>query len=130
MWTYKQRTGELFRNGTHVGTGYSGHNEGKNNPDMQHIPRVGPIPVGLYDIGEPFNSSSHGPLVMRLEPHAENEMYGRAGFLLHGDSKLTPGTASLGCIVQDHEVRDLVAARLALGERVLEVIRGDGVQKG
>jgi hypothetical protein len=130
MWTFKQRTGELLRNGVQVGVGYSGHDKGKNDPDMQHVPRVGPIPVGLYEIGEPFDSSSHGPYVMRLTPHPENEMFGRDGFLMHGDSKLSPGTASLGCIIQSHDVRTLVGKRLLLGETTLEVVRGDGVQKG
>lgn len=129
MWTYEQRTGRLFRDGVHVGTGYSGHDKGKNDPDLQHVPRVGPIPVGFYEIGEPFDSSSHGPYVMRLNPHEENEMYGRDGFLMHGDSKLMPGTASLGCIVQSRDVRELVGARLKLNETTLEVVRGDGVQK-
>jgi hypothetical protein len=130
MWSYHQRTGEIFRNGVHVGTGYSGHEAGKNNPDMQHVPRVGPIPVGLYEIGEPFDSKSHGPYVLRLTPHRENQMYGRDGFLMHGDSMLSPGTASLGCIIQSRDVRTLIGKRLPLGETTLEVVRGDGVQKG
>ena len=33
--------------------GYSGHGEGKNNPAMQKVPNVGPIPVGKYTIGQP-----------------------------------------------------------------------------
>lgn len=105
MWTYKQATGELLQNGVIKGRGYSGNGVGLNNPAMESVPRVGPIPKGRYHIGVPFNSFKLGPLCIPLEPIRTNIMYGRSGFLMHGDSVAHPGQASLGCIVQDHKVR-------------------------
>lgn len=36
---------------------------------------------------------------MRLTPYVENQMCGRDGFMIHGDSSAHPGEASDGCIV-------------------------------
>ena len=72
MWTYAQKTGALLRNGQAAGTGYSGFDNGKNNPAMQAVSNVGPIPQGSWTIvGPPFNSPDHGPYVLRLEPAPE-----------------------------------------------------------
>jgi hypothetical protein len=43
-WTYAQKTGELQQDGKNVATGYSGAGPGKNNPEMENIRNVGPIP--------------------------------------------------------------------------------------
>lgn len=100
MWVYRQTDGALSdKTGQTIAHGYSGHAEGKNNPAMQSHQGLGPIPIGTYNIFPPTDTASHGPYVMRLEPHAENEMFGRSGFLIHGDSVKAPGTASLGCII-------------------------------
>ena len=53
MWKYIQSTGEIFRNDELVGVGYSGRDEGKNNPLMQCKKDVGPIPRGWWTIEEP-----------------------------------------------------------------------------
>lgn len=124
MWTYEQSTGRLSHDGTIVGTGYSGAGDGKNNPSMQNVVGVGPIPCGLYVIGEPFNSTDHGPFAMHLYPDAENEMFGREGFLMHGDSIQHPGNASEGCIIMPREVRTQVWDS---GDRALTVISGNMV---
>jgi hypothetical protein len=58
---------------------------------------------------------------MRLEPNQQNEMYGRAGFLIHGDSLEHPGTASLGCIVLGRLYREAIWAS---GDHQLQVISG------
>jgi hypothetical protein len=106
MWKYYQRTGFLFApDGKCVAYGYSGHAEGKNNPSMQDVHNIGPIPRGFYEIGEPHDTDTHGPYVLRLTPFPENEMFGRAGFLIHGDSKANPGTASQGCIILPADAR-------------------------
>lgn len=109
-WTYKQKTGELVSpsNGV-VGTGYSGKGMDKNNPDSEFKIGLGPIPVGWYTIKKPpFSSPTHGPFVLRLIPDPTDDMEGRAGFLIHGDSIRVPGTASEGCIIQNRIVRGLV----------------------
>jgi hypothetical protein len=127
MWTYIQKTGQLFHNGESVATGYSGYDdpqtsqEGKNNPDLENVADVGPIPVGNYAIGTPVDTVTHGPFVLPLTPDPANEMFGRAGFLMHGDSVVEPGTASRGCIIMGRPVRDQVAAS---GDNSLQVISG------
>jgi len=90
-WTYSQKTGDLEQDGTHVATGYSGAGEGKNNPTLQNVHNVGPIPQGDWTItGPPVNTEDHGPFVLRLNPVSGTETFSRSGFLMHGDSKQTP----------------------------------------
>src|SRR5689334_15812598 len=97
-WTYIQRTGELVHDGMVHCTGYSGHGEGKNNPAMQAVRDVGPIPCGRWSIeGPPIDTAVHGPFVLHLEPEPGTDTFGRSGFLIHGDSREHPGEASHGC---------------------------------
>ncbi|HLW88801.1 MAG TPA: tlde1 domain-containing protein [Terriglobales bacterium] len=121
MWTYIQKTGELLRHGLQVAAGYSGWQVGKNNPELQNVEEVGPIPVGKYFIGTAHDTLTHGPFVLPLTPDPANEMFGRSGFLMHGDSVVEPGTASRGCIIMSRAVRNEVAAS---GDKVLQVISG------
>lgn len=118
-WTYSQETGQLSQDGLIAAVGYSGAGEGKNNPAMQEVHNVGPIPRGFYDIGEPCDTKTHGPYVLHLHPAAENEMCGRSSFLIHGDSVLHPGTASEGCIIMPRTVRERIWNS---GDRRLEVV--------
>jgi hypothetical protein len=108
MWTYKQSTGELMDgSGTRVAIGYSGHLQGKNNPALQDQHDVGPIPQGHWSIqGPPMNTATHGPFVLRLEPEDGTNTFGRSGFLIHGDSVVHPGMASLGCIIMLRAIRE------------------------
>jgi hypothetical protein len=123
MWTYEQASGRLLDDGGEVvGIGYSGFGDGKNNPDAQHIPNVGPLPCGFYTIGPPRDSQTHGPFVLPLTPDVENEMFGRSAFLMHGDSVHKPGTASLGCMIQCRDVRENKV--WASGDRRLQVVPG------
>jgi hypothetical protein len=46
-------------------------------------------------------------------------MFGRSGFLIHGDSIIRPGTASRGCIILAREIREQIAAS---GDADLEVV--------
>ena len=106
MWTYVQSNGALLRNGVLIAFGYSGGGAGKNNPAFEADVDVGPIPAGLWQIcGPPYDTAQHGPYVLRLEPQPATATFGRAGFLMHGDSILAPGTASQGCIVMDRRTR-------------------------
>lgn len=118
-WIYEQATGHLIYNGEVVGMGYSGHAEGKNCPAMQDRRGVGPIPRGLYTISTPFDDDDHGKYVMRLWPNPKNQMFGRAGFLMHGDSIEHPGAASEGCIVMPRSVREQVWES---GDKTLQVV--------
>jgi len=123
MWTYLQNTGELLRpNGRYLAAGYSGSPEGKNDPTKQSIPDEGPIPQGKYDINPPEDTISHGPYVLPLTPHPENEMFGRSGFLIHGERKAgSVGFASEGCIILPLEVREAIWQS---GDHQLQVLDG------
>lgn len=118
-WTYAQKSGELQQDGKPVATGYSGAGTGKNNPEIQNVPNVGPIPQGDWTIaGPPVDTADHGPYVLRLNPADGTETFGRNGFLMHGDSKEHPGCASHGCIILPRTVREQVWNS---GDRELEV---------
>lgn len=110
MWKFRQLTGELLHNEISIGFGYSGSGLGLNNPSMQAAPNVGPIPRGLWTIGKPYDSETHGPYVMRLTPDLETKIFKRGGFLIHGDSMKLPGTASKGCIVLNRAMRNQISA--------------------
>lgn len=119
-WTYSQRTGELQQDGKHVATGYSGAGSGKNNPEKENVRNVGPIPRGEWTIvGPPVNTAEHGPYVLTLKPSADTPTFGRDGFLLHGDSKESPGCASHGCVIMPRSAREEVWKS---GDRDLEVV--------
>jgi hypothetical protein len=117
VWTYRQGSGELLHDGVVVATGYSGNGECMNCAARQDVPNHGPIPRGKYVIGERHDTEAHGPVVMRLTPDPGNEMYGRSGFLCHGDN--STHTASEGCIVLPRPIRIAMAAS---ADRTLEVI--------
>ena len=107
MWTFSQSEGTITNAaGQIVGTGYAGNGDGLNNPAMQDQHGIGPLPQGKYTIG-PLQAQ-HGALgtnVAPLEPHPDNEMYGRSGFFIHGRKSLLDMDASEGCIVLDHDPR-------------------------
>lgn len=122
MWTYHQKTGALVNpEGQQIARGYAGHGVGRNNPTMQDVPDIGPPPCGIYDVGAAFDSPRHGKYCLPLEPRPENKMYGRSGFLMHGDEVEHPGMglASHGCIIQAKMIRMLVGTS---NDRVLEVV--------
>jgi hypothetical protein len=120
MWKFEQATGRLFsQSGTCVAQGYSGFGKGRNNPALQSVEGIGPCPVGFYHIGEPVDTETLGQFVLRLEPFKENQMFGRTGFLIHGDSVKSPGTASHGCLIFSRPVRELVWES---GDHQLEVV--------
>lgn len=124
MWTYESSTGYFLRpDGLLFGAGYSGGNcglnpEGKNNPDMDNVPKVGPIPRGLYVIGWETPNPKLGELAMPLTPSPATVMHGRSGFWIHGDLIGHPGEGSEGCIILGYAARVELALTL---DRVLKV---------
>jgi hypothetical protein len=112
-WTYHQLSGALEHNNEAVGTGYSGAGttmtaaNGRNNPALEAVHNVGPIPVGRYQIGKSFEHPHKGPVVMPLTPVGHNAL-GRSGFLIHGDN--AQNNASEGCIILRRNFRDAIAA--------------------
>lgn len=126
MWIWEQKHGVLRHDDDFVSFGYSGFGNGKNNPDMENLHDVGPIPKGRYTI-ETIVDGNNNPIdyehkkapVFRLVPAESNEMFGRAGFLIHGDSISAPGTASHGCVIENHLIRMQI---LESGDKELEVV--------
>ena len=121
MWTYRQSTGELAdAGGFIIASGYSGHALGLNNPAMQDVRDVGPIPQGLWSMGSPFDSPTHGPFAIALIPHLDTVTFGRDEFLMHGDEvdHIGDRLASRGCIIMPPEARREVWAS---GDHVLSV---------
>ena len=122
MWIYEQTTGSLTRNGVLVGVGYSGRGPGLNNPELQAVPFVGPIPCGFYTIGSAFTSPVTGPLSMRLTPDSSNQMFDRDNFLTHGDTEAHNHGASEGCLIFNFGIRQQIA--MTSLDRRLQVVTG------
>jgi hypothetical protein len=129
MNVWEQEAGKWWNDGgVLLGVGYSGGDcgsapENVNSPLAQSFACSGPIPQGLYTIGAPQDTIVHGPYVLPLTPDPANQMYGRSGFLVHGDSVLYPGqkAASEGCIVLPKTVRQQIWES---GDRDLKVVSG------
>lgn len=106
-WTYQQSTGKMIApDGTVDGMCYSGFDMGLNNPSMQNHPDLGPIPQGLYHITNWRDDlGGKGRMVADLQPELGNLMFGRSGFMVHGDNPGVNFTASRGCIVAGRAIR-------------------------
>ena len=110
MLTYCQDDGALFLDEVKLCTGYSGKGAGRNNPALEAMPNIGPIPKGLWSIDHPPYDDPHkGKLVFRLHP-VGHDAHGRSGFLIHGDSGEHPGQASEGCVILPRLIRQQIAS--------------------
>jgi len=119
MWTYNQRSGAISHDGVFVGNGYSGHDNGLNNPALESVHGIGPIPRGNWLTLEWVDDyPGKGPVVARLAP-VERDAHGRTGFLIHGDNQLGDHSASHGCIIAARYIRQ---AWRASGDNKLEVV--------
>lgn len=119
-WLYKQSTGELFRDGKLIETGYSGVLTNKNNPDREQVRGMGPIPRGTWKIGSA--GTSKGPLTITLV-HISGASYSRdmRTFRMHGEKHHgVAGFASEGCIIMGPATRLLVSKDHGA---ILEVVR-------
>ncbi len=125
MWVWDQSAGTLSRGGNVVSRGYSGKGRGKNNPNLQALQGIGPLPRGRYRIGAPRTSQRTGPYAMDLFPidatpgDTRHDATGRSAFQIHGDSVRAPGTASSGCIILPRLVREQIWKS---GTHVIEVV--------
>jgi hypothetical protein len=130
MWTYHQISGAMVRpDGTLAANGYSGHDEGKDDPNFQSVHDKGPCPQGGWrmeiikgDDGEPCDYEGKAKPVIRLHPKSSTNTFSRSGFLCHGDSVHEPGSASLGCIVMPHNIRTEMAQSIEMGDEDLDVV--------
>lgn len=136
MWVYQQSSGKIFHTSglrheavdagpkvvsVLLGVGYSGNGKGLNNPEMQHVRDVGPIPQGDYYIGPRYDHPEHGPVVMKLNPEPGTNTFSRDNFLMHGDLKGHEGEnlASKGCVIMPRWIRERVSES---GDHLLRVI--------
>lgn len=127
-WVCSQSTGNVSHvdpngNSTDIGNGYAGNGNGINNPAMQNVPDTGPLPQDAYTI-EPQQNNTTGsgtslPGSMRLTPDPGNSMYGRSGFLIHGDSNQGNRSASEGCIILNRNIRNRIGHN---GDSILMVV--------
>lgn len=118
--TFHQRSGEYYLGPTLFTLGWAGCGLGKNNPEMQHVRMIGPLPRGRYRIGAPELAST-GAYSLRLHPCPETEMFGRDGFLIHGPAvdASKRGQESHGCPIMHRICREQV---VRLGVEWLEVV--------
>ncbi len=106
-FVYSQSTGKLSFDGVLFGSGYSGKGPAKNDPGKENEKNAGPIPRGLYRMGQPRVYKGMADCI-DLTPTG-HDAHGRTEFLIHGDSKSSPGDASEGCIILPVDVRKKVA---------------------
>lgn len=109
-WIYSQSDGRTFRpDGTLACIGYSGFESGKNNPALEGVIGVGPLPRGTYTIQNPHESDRTGPLTLDLVPDPATRAHILAlnrqpdSFKDHGDN--LSHDASHGCVVTPHAIR-------------------------
>jgi hypothetical protein len=127
-FVYEQATGELYfgdavKGLTSLGLCYSGHGVGLNNSAYEDVHDVGPIPQGCYTIGRFFDDlGGKGPIVAHLAADAGNRMFGRSGFMIHGDNARGDHSASEGCIIASHNLRLEIAAEVEEGNNRLQVV--------
>ena len=105
--TYSQSTGRMTCVNDQTGqqyydeTGYSGTGEGRNNPAMQDVQDVGPIPQGEWQWGSPYDSPNTGPNTIPLTPLSGNQCFDSQrdcySFRAHGNN--AENDASRGCII-------------------------------
>jgi hypothetical protein len=126
MWTFNILAHSLSKDGILVDSDvYSGAlGEGFDDPTKEAVRDEGPIPEGFWKIcGPPYTDKEHGPYVLRLEPEAGTQTYGRVGFLMHG-KPLPPKdirSGSKGCICAGPDTRRRVYQS---ADTRLEVISG------
>lgn len=107
MFEYSQSTGILSHGGEPIGKGYAGHGEGLNNPKLEMVHNLGPLPKGTWEIGLFFDDKHLGYCVAALRPTSQ-DVFGRGGFFIHGDNKRMNHTASDGCIILSKTLRELI----------------------
>src|SRR5690242_13253774 len=91
MWIYSQGLGTLYQRNsdqdpaTVVGQGYAGIDSGLNDPTMQCMQDLGPLPRGQYTIGGPVDGPTAYSLPLTPSPDTDMCNPPRSGFYIHGD---------------------------------------------
>jgi hypothetical protein len=116
-YEFDVRAGVFKHNGMVIDrTAYSGNGRGLNNPDMENVVGVGPLPRGRYEIGDFTTHPKLGVLVARLTPQFKTA---RALLDIHGDNEAMNHTASDGCLILPHGVRLMMSQS---GDHELDVV--------
>ena len=110
--TYNNSTGRLVctnESGRTVvdETGYAGTGAGRNNPAMENVQNVGPIPQGNYSVGTGHAGGHTGPQTLNVDPVAGTNTHGRTAFRIHGNNRRND--ASQGCIIMSRGTRDTIS---------------------
>jgi len=116
---YRQSTGRLVCYDYTTGwppyvdtSGYSGAGAGRDNPNMQDVVDVGPIPQGCWRVGAPTGSRGTGPYSLPLTPLPDNDVFNTPrdpnSFLIHGPNASRPNDSSSGCPVIDRPSRQAI----------------------
>lgn len=107
IFFYHLPSGRFYTDTINLGKGYSGKGEGLNNPALTARRRMGPIPVGLWQIERPRSHPTLGPVSLPLKPVDVNTE--RSAFYIHGDNSKGDFSASEGCIILPRAVREVIA---------------------
>ncbi len=124
-WVWDQSAGALYRDGKLISRGYAGKGRGRNNPGLQGVRGVGPIPRGRYAIKSVADSPNTGKFTITVHaidatPNDDrHDETGRSAFRIHGDNARGDFSASSGCIILPRNKRELIWRS---GDRILEVI--------
>lgn len=103
MLIYDRPNGNLLRDTLRIGKCYSGSGAGLDNPKMEAVHNIGPIPAGDYRLErcspEEIATMHKGPDVYRLVALDPEKLLGRSGFMFHWDNKNQDFSGSEGCIL-------------------------------
>ena len=119
---WSQSKGQMTDDDGHaIATGWAGNNKnpkwnprktpGKNCTAYEDMHNIGPLPRGLYKVGQWGPHPELGELSATLT-QIDGETFGRDSFYIHGPDKDPEfyGEESRGCIVLPHDQRLKVAA--------------------
>lgn len=110
-WVYKVSAHTFYLDGTYqFDAKYSGRPGFMNDSANECVKGKGPLPRGTYTIGPAFYHHKTKAYTMRLTPFIENQMCGRDGFMIHGNSDAHPWDASDGCIILNYHSRKTINA--------------------
>jgi hypothetical protein len=103
---------------------YSGSGAGRNNPAMQGVENIGPIPRGSWSVSgvqQDLHGKAHSN-VLRLQADPGTNTFNRHDILVHGDN--ATGTASKGCVIAPAQTRSVLQDAYTRGGQVrINVVR-------
>jgi hypothetical protein len=104
MFLFEVSAGEFLSDGELLSKdAYAGNGLGYNNPEMENVPNVGPLPRGMYTMVRIYDDPETGPFTIELAPDPEDKMFGRSLFRIHGVNPERPRGSSKGCICLEPE---------------------------